>query len=281
METTQVVNLDPSFAPFGYQDPLFERFSFPSGCEPHVKIKKIYAKKVVITFRIKSSEDLIFLLLATDAIKRQGISDISLFLPFLPFSRQDRVMVSGEPLSVKVVSDLINLQGYSKVTIYDPHSDVSLALINNSFAVNNHKFVSQVLRYKSGYLIVSPDAGAYKKIFKLCEELKYKDEIVLCNKVRDVSNGSIKSVSCNIHDFQGMDLYIVDDICDGGGTFIMLADELKKRNCGKVNLIVSHGIFSKGVDALTNINQIYTTNSFSDLDSNNRLTQIKLCNTLI
>ena len=59
------------------------------------------------------------------------------------------------------------------------------------------------------------------------------------------------------------------------------ADELRKRNCGTINLIVSHGIFSKGIDALTNIDRIYSTDSFKDLEHNNKLTQIKLCNILI
>lgn len=78
------------------------------------------------------------------------------------------------------------------------------------------------------------------------------------------------------NDLQGKDLYIVDDICDGGGTFTILSKELKKRNCGKVNLIVSHGIFSKGEAPLKeNIDAVYTTDSFKDINSE-YIKQIKL-----
>lgn len=270
-----VVNLDRDFKPFG--DGIeFQKFDFPSGCEPHIKFPPINDTAVMLSCRIKSSTDLMILLLATDALKRSGVKSIEVFIPYMPFARQDRVMVQGEPLSIKVIADILNQQSYDKVQIYDAHSEVSLALINNVQNISNHSFVSEVLKEKIRYLVVSPDAGAYKKIFKLCQYLNYSDEIVLCNKTRNVANGNITSVTCPINDFNGMDLYIIDDICDGGGTFILLADELKKRNCGTVNLIVSHGIFSKGVEALHNIDHIYTTDSFKDLEPNSKLTQLNL-----
>ncbi|MEK7434436.1 MAG: phosphoribosyltransferase family protein, partial [Cyanobacteriota bacterium] len=150
----------------------------------------------------------------------------------------------------------------------DPHSEVCLALINNAEAISNYEFVEGVLKDKSNYLIASPDAGAYKKIFKLCQYLNYQEEILTCNKIRNVENGHIKSITVSVNDFHGKDIYIVDDICDGGGTFILLAQELKKRNCGKVNLIVSHGIFSHGEETLKqHVDTIYTTNSFKDIKS--------------
>jgi len=115
----------------------------------------------------------------------------TLFIPYLPFARQDRVMVDGEPLSVKVMADLINSCGFDNVTIYDPHSEVCLALINNAVANSNHNFVKKVLHGKSNYYIVSPDAGAYKKIFKLCQSINYTERIALCNKTRNVATGEM------------------------------------------------------------------------------------------
>lgn len=281
-----ILNLDKNFKPFG--DGIeFERFDFPSGCEPHIKINAdisdyiLTTPPIQITCRIKKSDDLITLLLATDALKRMGYKIINLFLPYLPFARQDRVMVQGEPLSIRVISDLLNMQCYNRVTVYDVHSEVALALINNSQAINNHSFIKKVFKYvEDDYLIVSPDAGAYKKIFKLCQDLNYTNEIVLCNKTRNVQNGQIINVTCSVDNLQGKDLFIIDDICDGGVTFILLANELKKRNCGKINLIVSHGIFSKGIEALKDVDKIYTTDSFNDLESTDKLTQIQLCSIL-
>lgn len=263
-----ILNLDKDFQPYG-AGIAFKSFNFPSGCEVHIKLFEI-GSSVIITTRLKSSDDVMMLLMATDALKRSGVADISLRIPFLPYARQDRVMVKGEPLSIKVMADLLNSQGYSQVVIFDPHSEVCLALITNSQSISNHRFVANVLKDKSNYFVVSPDAGAYKKIFSLCQEINYKDDIILCNKIRDVSNGNIKSITVDRDDLQGKDCFIVDDICDGGGTFNLLSQELRKRNAGKINLIVSHGIFSQGLKTLCdNLDHIYTTNSFMDINSIN------------
>jgi len=59
----------------------------------------------------------------------------------------------------------------------------------------------------------------------------------------------------------------VDDICDGGGTFLGLATALKEKNAGKLSLIVSHGIFSKGFEELNkSFDTVFTTNSFRDIE---------------
>ncbi len=257
-----VLNLDVRFQPFGKSTVEHKSFKFPSNTEKHIKLNpdKLgdMSKRILVTCRTVD----MYLFLCTDALRRAGYKEIDCFVPYVPYARQDRVMVSGEPFSIKVISDIINLQGYGKVYIYDPHSDVTPALINNSKVISNHLLVKKVLEGKSNYLIVSPDSGAYKKISKVAEYINYKEDIVTCNKKRNVSNGNIEGITCDVQDFEGKDLYIVDDICDGGGTFFLLSQELRKRNCGKINLIVSHGIFSKGVGYLLNVDKIYTTNSF-------------------
>ena len=72
-----------------------------------------------------------------------------------------------------------------------------------------------------------------------------------------------------------MNCLIVDHICDGGGTFIGLAEELKKKNAGKLFLAVSHGIFNKGFDDLKCFDGIFTTDSFRDFEGE-EVSQIKL-----
>lgn len=276
-----VLNLDKTFTPFG-PGIEFEKFMFPSKCEQHIKLPKtIVDIEATITCRIQSSDDIMLLLLATDALKRGGAKNIKLFIPYLPFARQDRQMVKGEPLSLKVFTDLINAQGYSKVGIFDVHSDVAPALINNCEAYDNHNFVSNILNRHLNYYIISPDAGAYKKIFKVAQHINYKDEIIMCNKLRDVSNGVIRSITVSHDDLKGKDCFIIDDICDGGGTFLLLAQQLRERNCGNVYLIVSHGIFSGGLDAFHDINHVFTTDSFKDHPEHKKLTELKLATLLI
>jgi len=279
MNSVNVINLDPEFDPVDAQQGQIKvnSFNFPSGCEPHVKIGLIQPDgDTLITTRIKTTDDLMRLFLATDAVRRMGCEKIHVYIPYLPFARQDRVMTKGEPFSLKVLANLINSQKYAGVTVFDPHSGISEAVIDNMKVSNNHIFVNQCLHDKRGYYIISPDAGAYKKIYDVCKYIGYKDEIVISNKFRDVTSGVIRSITVSHDDLDGKDCYIVDDICDGGATFTILAEELKRRNAGKINLIVSHGIFSKGIDALVGIDHVYTTNSFKDHQPHHKLTQYHL-----
>lgn len=263
-------------------DLVVEPFDFPSGCETHIKLGTHYGwQDVVIDFRPKKTEEIIQLLLVTDALKRLGYEKIKLFIPYLPFARQDRVMIPGEPLSIKVFCDLINSQEYSSVEVFDCHSEVGLALLNHVKAHNNYKLVEKALIAWDDYYIVCPDAGAYKKIFGLCQYLGYKDNIVLCNKHRNVSNGVIESISCDTDSLNGRNCIIVDDICDGGGTFVMLADELYKRKSGEIALIVSHGIFSKGIDVLKGIDFVYCSDSYLNNISHGNLTTFNLYDGLL
>lgn len=264
----KALNLSPGFNPFQPSIEVLESNSFVfSGGEVHIKLLG-QAEEVFISTRLNSSDDVMRLLLAVDALKRSGCSSISVLIPYLPYARQDRVMVAGEPLSIKMMCNLINSCGFKRVYVFDAHSEVSLALLDNCELINNHILVQKVLKDRKDYLLVSPDAGALKKIYKLAEFLNYEKEIVLCNKVRDVSNGRIKQITVDQEDLGGKDCFIIDDICDGGATFIGVAQALKKRNAGSVSLIVSHGIMSRGDAELSAfIDHIYSTDSIKDAET--------------
>lgn len=260
------LHLDPDFTPFGTSID-FETFTF-SGGEPHIKIKEVIKGAVTITQRIKNFNDLGFLLIATDALRRMNIKEINVFIPYFPAARQDRVMVSGEPLSVKVYADIINSQNYEKVTIFDPHSEVTPALVNNVEVIDNHKFVKRCLEtIKEEIVLISPDGGALKKIYKLSAYLG-GIEVIECSKKRDVKTGQLSGFTVYADDLKGKTAIIVDDICDGGSTFLGLGKALQEKNSGDLHLIVSHGIFNKGFDPLKEIYKtIFTTNSFRNVES--------------
>ena len=100
--------------------------------------------------------------------------------------------------------------------------------------------------------------------------------------MRDVKTGKLSGFKVYSDDLEGQDCIIVDDICDAGGTFMGLATELKKKNAGKLFLAVSHGIFSKGLDNLTQyFDTIFTTDSFNTLEPHPQLIQLKLEKDLI
>ena len=272
-----ILNLDKNFNPFGNDNQInFQSFTF-SGGEPHIKIESNFDanQTVTITHRLNSFNDLGLLCVTVDALRRMEVKTINLFIPYFPAARQDRVMIAGEPLSVKVYADILNAMNLNKVTVFDAHSEVTPALVNNCEVIPNHKFIAEVLKIIGNNIkLISPDGGALKKIYKVSEFLD-GIEVVECSKSRDVKTGKLSGFKVYDDNLQKQDCLIVDDICYGGGTFIGLAEELKKKNAGKLFLAVSHGIFNKGFDDLKCFDRIFTTDSFRDFENNN-VTQIKL-----
>ncbi|REH54603.1 ribose-phosphate pyrophosphokinase [Tenacibaculum gallaicum] len=273
-----ILNLDKHFTPYGTENNIDYNFFTFSGGEPHIKIisKLENVTEVTITHRILSFNDIGILLLATNALKNMGIKKLHVVLPYFPAARQDRLMVSGEPLSVKVYADIINTQNFESVTIFDPHSEVTPALLNNCRIIDNHKFIEHVTQQLSdNLLLISPDGGALKKIYKVAAYLQ-NYEVVECSKSRNVKTGQLTGFKVYADDLQGKNCLLVDDICDGGGTFLGLAKELKAKNAGNLYLAISHGIFSKGFDELQkHFTKIFTTDSFKTIENDNCI-QIEL-----
>ena len=219
-----------------------------AGGECHLKflIPIEEGDKIRLTIRLNTSDDIMNLCLAVDALRTMNVHYIEAFIPYVPYARQDRVMVPGEPLSIKVFAKILNSLQLDKVFVFDAHSDVSVALIDNCRNIPNYEMVQYFLDelQLSDFVLVSPDLGAYKKVDKLAEKIHYKGEIATGIKVRDLSTGQIIKSDVNTEDLNGKACLVVDDICDGGRTFIELAAALKAKNAGDLYFIASHGIFS-------------------------------------
>jgi ribose-phosphate pyrophosphokinase len=271
-----------------------EQFNFLGG-EVHVKIKlneDLKADDVTIYAHANSSDDVMSILMTNDALYRMGYTKINLFIPYMPYARQDRVMVDGEPFSLKVMTDLLKLCNFNKIYVMDAHSDITPTLLEHNIVnISNKKFVYEALTHivglhgyaqndkgvsenefkatlKGSPLFISPDSGAFKKIFKLASELHYKDELILCNKARNLADGKILAYAVDKQDLEGKDCVIIDDICSKGGTFMGLAKELKKRNAGKIYLIVSHYENSANILELkaSGIEKVFTTPSIGKVE---------------
>ncbi|OZI07255.1 phosphoribosylpyrophosphate synthetase [Siphonobacter sp. BAB-5385] len=269
----KVINLEPTFQPYG-PGLAYEAFTFNGG-EPHIRIQEpVAGADVQVTTRIQSFQDMGLLLVAVDALRRAGVQNLYLFLPYFPGARQDRCTQVGEALTVKIYADLINALQFKEVQIFDPHSDVTPALLQNVKVISNQTFAQICIASLSDYLLISPDAGALKKTVALAQRLGV--DYVECSKKRNTLTGQLSDVRVYADDLQGQTCVVVDDICDGGATFLQLAQALRQHGAGSLVLIVSHGIFSRGFTALaTYYDQIFSTDSFQTLSSD-ALTQIHL-----
>ena len=182
----KILNLSKNFAWPAENSIQYEAFIFNGG-EPHIKLQLEnecdQEEEVLIIQRIQQSGEFMLLLLATDALRQSGYRKISTLLPYFPAARQDRVMVPGEPLSLKIYSQIINAQNYERVIIFDPHSDVAPALLNNVQVARNDSFIRTVLNKINApnIYLVAPDAGAAKRIFHLARQLNIPN-VITCEK---------------------------------------------------------------------------------------------------
>lgn len=233
-------------------------FKFPKG-EINVKVSNITCDNLTIIFVYDGSDSIIELLLAVDAIRRKGAEVHGLVMDYVPFGRQDRVVCEGESLSLKVFCDLINSLQFEAVYIQDAHSPVTTALLNNCVEEKQHEIFKPIVSRFKDYYLISPDGGALKKIYQLAKMVNSLG-VIECTKERDVNTGDIKRTIIHHHkSLEGKNCIIVDDICDGGRTFIEIAKVLKRKECGKIVLCVTHGFFTKGMEVFNGlIDSIYT-----------------------
>lgn len=251
------------------------KFFFFGGGEGHIKLNPDYInmEEINILIRFRNDTSIFRVLLTVDALREINPAiKIHLFIPYFPGARQDRRMVAGEPLTVKVYADIINALKLNTVHIFDPHSDVTPALINNVRTHRNWYYVSHAMhdfRNQADWesmVLVSPDAGANKKIYDLAKYLGGMPTI-RADKLRNVSTGEIiETIVYADEDYlTGKAAVIVDDICARGGTFIALAKALKKKGVSEIALIVSHweGIANESALKECGINQVYITNGLA------------------
>jgi ribose-phosphate pyrophosphokinase len=214
--------------------------------------------------------DLIKLALQKDALKRSNpLAKMGVLLPYVRYSRQDRICNEGEPFSIKVYTDILNSLGFDLVQILCPHSDVTPALINNVYTVELQDLVEMFIL--SGLIekwdvSVAPDAGASKRTFKIAE--KFKTQFLQANKIRDVSDGKILKIEVPQELDPDLHYVIFDDVCAMGGTFAGLYDEMASKGAKKIDLFVAHVDSERnGITALAEkFHKIYTTNSQANFD---------------
>jgi ribose-phosphate pyrophosphokinase len=232
--------------------------------------------EVVIKSRLKNFKDLELIICANQALIEMGVKTIKLYVPYFIGARSDRKFVYGGVNYIKhVIAPIINSQNFDSVTVVDPHSDVLEACINNFNKINNFnlvKFALTDIDNKNGtqdrICLVSPDAGAYKKIFDVAAHFNI-DNLITATKVRDIKTGKIIHTEVpNIDKSKNFKYVIVDDICDGGRTFVEIAKAIKEKDeNAKIYLIVTHGIFSNSFYELSKLfEKVYSTNSYSDID---------------
>jgi ribose-phosphate pyrophosphokinase len=236
----------------------------------------LQGQDIRIDARIRTFRDLELIIAANQALHEMAVASVSLYVPYFLGARSDRKFREGGVNYLKhVICPVINSQKFNTVVILDPHSDVLEACLDNYDKVSNFTVVKHALTdidnrngAQDRIVLVSPDGGALKKIYDVAEEFQINN-IITAMKHRDIKTGKITHTEIPDISQYGEDhkFVIVDDICDGGRTFIELSKAIRKHNSiSDIYLIVTHGIFSSGLTELSKyFTKIYTTNSVKDI----------------
>ena len=246
----------------------FETFKFPDG-QLHLTLGETPHEETdyFIQASISSIDKLFEVMLAANIVDVPG-TDVGLEIHYLLGARMDRRMNERWPVTANVIADMINSCNFEYVDILDPHSPASIANINCVKVFLPHKAFWQCVQEVVPQVIVIPDIGAINRVMALCDKVYENNppHFVRATKIRDSATGKLtfgEFVADGPVDdvISGKSCLIVDDICDGGATFVNLAKELHDLGARSVNLFVTHALMSKG-QVLKGIRHTYTTDSY-------------------
>lgn len=237
------------------QNYTFEITKFPDNTTQFWRIKPEPKKgdKIEITWQFENESELVTILQAHKLLSRYGCS-FGLYMPFLPYGRQDKAISNDTTFAKEAIFSY--LEDYIHLSSFDVHSADGASVFNRVPDV----FHAQTIFESEPDFLCFPDLGAKQRYANLHEH-----PLLIMDKKRNQETGEIEGLVISYKDGQIKDkkILIIDDICDGGRTFIEAAKLLKQEGASQIDLCVSHGIFSKGKQVLhdAGIKNIYTTNS--------------------
>jgi len=253
----------------GIQKGLMTIKKFSNG-ETYVQyLENVRAKDVFLlqTGANPINDNLVELLIMIDAAKRSSAGRITAVIPNYFYARQDRKAASREPITAKLVADLLTAAGAQRVLAIDLHSEQIQGFFN--IPLDNLPARTMMIRkakeLSNNFVIVSPDAGAAKESTKIASKMCCG--LAIINKVRSYASCEHnKCTALNIigDEIKGKDCLMFDDMVDTGGSICNAAELLKKEGANKVYAFVTHGVLSNNAVEKINSSQIdklFITNS--------------------
>ncbi len=264
-----------------------ETLFFPGG-EPHCKIPEIRGN-LLLYLKLRTWNDVGIAACVIDALSwgRKQNEITKIFIPYFPGARQDKKDPKGQyPYTVSMMARFLRAYGNSeKLFVFDPHSMKVMSERPGTLGVTALMPSDLSVPLAEDVVgIIAPDEGARGRAKEFLDCFYPEADLIQCYKQRDTYTGEVTHFTMVALKRKGRYI-IVDDICDGGRTFNLLADaffkdKLTMDNRCILELFVSHGIFSKGLHALdARIEHITTTDSWCPHASGGRLTVLSL-NTL-
>ena len=203
------------------------------------------------------------LLLFVDSLKRASAKTITVALSYYGYARQDRKAQGRQPIGAKLVADILEKAGVTKVIAIDLHNASIQGFFNIPVDDLKAQYVlAQEIKKYGKFTIASPDHGGAVRARVLAELIADTVEIAIVDKRR---TGANKSVTMGVlGNVKNKNVVILDDMIDTGGTIIKAATALKAAGAKKIIIAASHGLFSKGFQAFADsedIDKVIVTDS--------------------
>lgn len=199
------------------------------------------------------NENLMEVLICIDACKRASAGEITAVIPYFGYARQDRKACPRQPITAKLVADLIQAAGADRVVTIDLHASQIQGFFN--IPIDDLTAIPMIGHYFKGcgfdlenVVVVSPDHGGTTRARKLADILQVP--IAIIDKRRPKPN--VAEAMNVIGEVEGKIAIVVDDICDTAGSLVAGCKILEKHGAKEIYAAISHGIFSK--DAIERIN---------------------------
>lgn len=199
---------------------------------------------LVQTFSHPINEHLVELLVMIDAAKRASARTINLVLPYYGYSRQERKSAPREPISAKLLADLLTTAGAHRVLTVDLHAPAIQAFFNIPVDhLTALDLISDYIRQKNipNPVVVSPDAGRATTAENLANILNAPFAIMI--KKRHAHNEA--TITHVIGDVEGRTPIIIEDLIDTGGTIVKVVEGLKERGAEDAYVCATHPVFSE------------------------------------
>lgn len=233
-----------------------ETMFFPAG-EPHAKIPESLKGDVLLFLKLRNWLEVGQAACVLDALARKGSVTPIAFIPYFPAGRQDKDTNGLAPRTIDLMHALLSTDFIPTYT-FDRHSEETLG--HNLMPSDMHVPISEGI-----VGVIAPDRGAFDRAANFRNTFYPEATLIECTKSRDPISGRLSNYSMPPLEKTG-GYIIVDDICDGGGTFNLLAEAFDRDSVGRaswLHMFVSHGIFSKGLHVISpRISKIITTNSW-------------------
>ncbi len=222
--------------------------SFSDG-ETHVSIQESVRGSEVFVVQSTSypvNDNLMELLIMMDAFRRASAGRITAVIPYFGYARQDRKTKARDPITAKVVSDLIVAAGADRVVTMDLHAAQIQGFFNIPFdhmqgaPILSAYIEQKIASYKDNVVIMSPDLGSVARSRAYAERLDVPLAIV--DKRRPKAN--VCEVMNIIGDIMGKDVFIVDDMVDTAGTLVNAANAVLERGARSVCACATHAVLS-------------------------------------